>query len=202
MDRPKPLGRLGPGMWPWGHAAVGYLAYTLLRRRVGERPAGLAVIALAVGTQFPDLVDKPLGWTLGVLPGGRSLAHSLLTLAVVASVVLALARRYRRPAVGWAFVVGAVLHLAGDALYPALGGNVGDTTFLLWPLLPMPEPEIAQSFSAHAAVLEPGPTFGFELLLAVAALVAWHDDGHPGPGTLCRGAVRGFERVAAAVGAR
>lgn len=57
-------------MWPWGHVGAGYLVYTLLRRHTGERPAGAAVLALAVGTQFPDLVDKPLGWTVGLLPGG------------------------------------------------------------------------------------------------------------------------------------
>lgn len=188
-------------MWPWGHAALGYLAYTVLRRRVGERPAGLAVVALAVGTQFPDLVDKPLGWTVGLLPGGRSLAHSLLTLAVLAGAVLALARRVRHRAVGRAFLVGVALHLAGDSLYPALRGEFGDLTFLLWPVLPMPEPELAQSFSAHVAVVEPGPTFVFELLLVAAALAAWHDDGHPGLGTLRRGAVRGLKRIAAAAGA-
>jgi len=89
-------------MWPWGHAAVGYLAYSLGYRASDRRLTGAAVIALGVGTQFPDLIDKPLGWTFGVLPGGRTLAHSLLTVAVVA-VVLAIplgvvsARRRREP---------------------------------------------------------------------------------------------------------
>jgi hypothetical protein len=184
-------------MWPWGHAAVGYLVYTGLRRRTGERPAGAAVVALAVGTQFPDLVDKPLGWTFGLLPGGRSLAHSLLTLAVLAGVVLALARRDRTRTAGVAFLLGALAHQFADALYPLLRGDLSDTTFLLWPALPMPEPELAQTFSAHAAVVEPGPTLIFELLLAVAALLAWHDDGHPGLGTVQRGATRAIKHVVA-----
>jgi len=186
-------------MWPWGHVGVGYLVYTLLRRRVGERPAGPAVLALVLGTQFPDLVDKPLGWTVGLLPGGRSLAHSLLTTAVVAVLVYALAHRVRHRVTGVAFLLGVVLHLLGDALYPALRGETGELSFLLWPVLPMPEPELAQQFTVHLGAVEPGPQLAFELLLAVAALWAWHDDGHPGTGALRRGVVRGFGRVRAAV---
>ena len=199
MDRPKPLEPVDPHMWPWGHVGAGYLVYTLLRRHTGERPAGAAVLALTLGTQFPDLVDKPLGWTIGVLPGGRSLAHSLLTTAVIAGAVLALAHRVRRRVAGLAFLLGVVLHLLGDALYPALRGETGELSFLLWPVLPMPEPELAQRFTAHLGAVEPGPQFAFELLLAVGALWAWHDDGHPGPGVLRRGAVRGLGRVRAAV---
>jgi hypothetical protein len=77
-------------MWPWAHAALGYLAYTLyLRGRFNARPVGLPVVALGFGTQAPDLIDKTLAWYVGVLPYGRSLAHSLLAgspimLAVVA----------------------------------------------------------------------------------------------------------------------
>ena len=174
-------------MWPWGHAAAGYLVYTALRRRVGDRPAGTAVLALAAGTQFPDLVDKPLGWTVGILPGGRSLAHSLLTLVAVAALVYPLARQYRRRVAGRAFLLGVALHLAGDALYPALRGDTGDTTFLLWPVLPMPEPELPQTVTAHAMAVEPGPAFAFELLLVAVAAVAWHDDDHPGLWALRRG---------------
>ena len=60
-------------MLPWGHLAVGYLAYSLaVRVRSGGPPAGLAVAALAVGTQFPDLIDKPLVSWVSVLPSGRS----------------------------------------------------------------------------------------------------------------------------------
>jgi hypothetical protein len=95
-----------------------------------------------------------------------------------------------------------VSHVPGDALYPALRGDAEDLTFLLWPVLPVPDPEVAQRFGAHAAAVEPGRTLGFELLLVGLALVVWHDDGHPGLGVLRRGAIRGVRRIAAAVRAR
>lgn len=82
-------------MWPWEHLAVGYIGYSLSVRLAGRGvPRPRPVVALAVGTQFPDLVDKPLSWTLGVLPSGHSLAHSLFaalplaTLAVTVGVAL------------------------------------------------------------------------------------------------------------------
>jgi len=65
-------------MWPWGHLAVGYLLWSVLvRDRRFRPPTGAETLLLAVGTQFPDAVDKPLAWSLGVLPNGRSLAHSV-----------------------------------------------------------------------------------------------------------------------------
>lgn len=58
-------------MWPWGHAAIGYLLFSMdTRLRYGRRPGGPATILLFFGTQFPDLVDKPLAWTLPLLPSG------------------------------------------------------------------------------------------------------------------------------------
>ena len=49
-------------MWPWEHLAIGYLAYSLLGRLAWRRPPTVGTaITVAFGTQFPDLVDKPLG---------------------------------------------------------------------------------------------------------------------------------------------
>ena len=71
-------------MWPWGHLAVGYLVYSGLSRwRFGRLPGSVATLAVALGTQLPDLVDKPLAWTVNVLASGRSLAHSLDRKSVV-----------------------------------------------------------------------------------------------------------------------
>jgi hypothetical protein len=50
-------------MLPLGHAALGYLLYTVAGRVSGKQvPLRYAIVPLAVGTQFPDLVDKPLAY--------------------------------------------------------------------------------------------------------------------------------------------
>jgi hypothetical protein len=119
---------------PWGHAAVGYLLYTALCRfRTESIPDGAAVLALAVGTQFPDLIDKPLAWYLGVLPSGRSLGHSVFATALLLAIVHRVATHYRRRELSIAFAVGHLLHLAGDAVYPLVDGDLGGLQFLLWP---------------------------------------------------------------------
>ncbi|WP_324759614.1 metal-dependent hydrolase [Haloarcula sp. GH36] len=166
-------------MWPWGHAAVGYIAYSLYVRRDGRRPTAVAVVALAIGTQFPDLVDKPLGWTLGILPGGRTLAHSLLTFAVVGVAVLYVARHYRQRPLGVAFLIGYLSHTLSDGLYAAIDGEFADLTYLLWPVLPMPEYETEQSFLAHFQNLALDSTVTFEFGLVALAAILWILDGYP-----------------------
>ncbi len=167
-------------MWPWGHAAVGYLLYSLLVRADGRAPSSAPVVALAVGTQFPDLIDKPLGWTFGLLPAGRSFAHSLFTLLAVSAIAVAVARRYRRPEVGVAFSVGAVSHAVADGLYAIVTGSYADLSYLAWPVLPAPVSEVEQSFLAHFALLEFNWHFALELALVVLAVVLWLLDGRPG----------------------
>ncbi|HET7325515.1 MAG TPA: metal-dependent hydrolase, partial [Halococcus sp.] len=111
-------------MWPWGHLAVGYLLYSAFARRRFDRPPDdAAALCVAVGTQFPDIVDKPLAWTFHLLPSGRSFAHSLLTAAIVCGVVGWYAHRREQPHVATAFAVGYVSHLFTDALSPLLGGE-------------------------------------------------------------------------------
>jgi len=182
-------------MWPWGHAAVGYLSYSLGMRARDRRVTEQSVVALAVGTQFPDLVDKPLGWTFGVLPGGRTLAHSLFAFAVVAAVVWFVASRYRRETVGAAFLIGYLTHPFADGLYAAIDGELSGLTYLLWPLLPMPDYETEQSFVAHFAQLSLDSHLGFELALVVVASILWYYDGTPGVAVVRSGIAGGIGRV-------
>jgi len=167
-------------MWPWGHAAAGYLVYSSFVRSKGHRPAGVAVVALAVGTQFPDLVDKPLAWTFGVLPGGRTLAHSLLVVLPLALLVRFLTRRYGGGKLGVAFLCGMLVHVLTDGLYAAVEGEFADLSYLLWPALPMPDYETEQSFLAHFANLSLTSDVTFEFVLVLAAAVVWWVDGRPG----------------------
>jgi hypothetical protein len=156
-------------MWPWGHLGLGYLLalpYLLATDSHGDR----AVAALAVGTQFPDAVDKPLAWTVSVLPYGRTLAHSLFAVAAVAVALrwLSVAVTLRR-----AFLVGWLTHLAGDAFYPVLAGDFGAAAFVAWPLLPLPAPEVGQSFLAHLRNLSLTGETTLELGLFAVATAAF-----------------------------
>ncbi|EMA49609.1 hypothetical protein C451_18773 [Halococcus thailandensis JCM 13552] len=161
-------------MWPWGHLAVGYLVYTALSRwRFGRAPSAGAAVAVAVGTQFPDLVDKPLAWTFHVLPSGRSFAHSLLTAAIVCTLVYAYARRHglARPAL--AFAVGYITHPFADALSPLLGSEYAYIRYLGWPVLDQPAYDTSMGFAIHLLDFELTPFVAFEFLLVALAVLAW-----------------------------
>jgi len=167
-------------MWPLGHAAIAYLCYSVLvRARKAGPPDGLAVFVLLFGSQFPDLVDKPLSWYLGVLPTGRTLAHSLLVVGPLVVVIYLFAIRYSRPEYGIAFGVGAISHVLVDAL-PALWGGT-DPGFLLWPLIPV-EPYGNGAPTVTALFVESlgDPYFLSEFVFAAIALIVWRWEGYPG----------------------
>lgn len=171
-------------MWLLGHAAAGYLCYSFATRTWLERtPGHLAVLVLLVGTQFPDLIDKPLAWYVGVLPTGRTLTHSLLVLVPLSVSVLVLTRRAARGEYGDAFVVGALSHVVFDAL-PALW-SATSLNFLLWPTLPLgPHESGAPSLVELVTESVGEPYFLLQFGLAAVALVYWRRDGYPGLGVL------------------
>lgn len=176
-------------MWPWGHLAMAYLVYSLYSRyRLGHRPTAATALVVAGASQFPDLVDKPLAWTLSVLPTGRSLAHSLLVLVALVALLSAVARVRNRGEVegplAFAFGVGAVAHAFGDALYSLIALNFRHAGFLLWPAVPPVEYEVEQSFAAHFALVELSPELYFEFLLVALAVAVWRADGYPGLATV------------------
>ncbi|MFC6825112.1 metal-dependent hydrolase [Halopelagius fulvigenes] len=166
-------------MWPWGHAAVGYLLWSAFVNRADDRPpTGPEVAFVGLGTQFPDLVDKPLAWTFGILPSGRSLAHSLLTAALVISIVYLVTRRREEP-VAVAFGIGYVSHSVADSFSPLLTGEYDKLTYLLWPVLPSPVYE-SESLASNVDGLALSGFVLVELLLVAFALVRWRFDGMPG----------------------
>ncbi|WP_224448753.1 metal-dependent hydrolase [Haloprofundus salilacus] len=167
-------------MWPWGHAALGYLLYRLCSWQREWRLSDGPVIALAIGTQFPDLVDKPLAWTFGVIPSGRSLTHSLISAAIVLAIILYITRKRNREPLGIAFAVGYLGHLLGDALVPLLELDFVFLRFLAWPLYPPPPYESDSSFLAHLQNIEMTSFFMLELLIFCIAVVIWIYDGYPG----------------------
>lgn len=178
-------------MWPWEHAAFGYLCYSVAARAwTGDPPGAGAVATLAVATQFPDLVDKPLAWSLGILPSGTSLAHSVLVAVPVSVLAVLAGRRTGHRAAGAAFAVGYLSHLAGDVIYPvALGGRPA-VGAVLWPLvatnrrapvgLATRTGELFASLLAHLST-PAGVLYAVaEAALLGAALALWLVDGAPG----------------------
>ena len=138
-------------MYPAGHfllAAIPLTIYTVARWR--RLPSGPMVLLLLVATQLPDVIDKPLAWTLAILPSGRMLAHSLVvSLPVLTILVLLAARRgYGRYAV--VFSAAYLSHIAGD-FYPVvrLGTDYYFFPNMFWPLLAA-NPDRTPSFAAHS----------------------------------------------------
>ncbi|KTG11021.1 hypothetical protein AUR64_07600 [Haloprofundus marisrubri] len=146
-------------------------------------PTGLSTLAVALGTQFPDLVDKPLAWTFGLLPSGRSLAHSILTMALVVAVLYVIARKYRRTDLVTAFGIGYASHLVGDSLSAFLEGEYGELAFLLYPLM-YTDYGVEYGFLYRVAQLDVGDFLGPQFLVILAVVVLWILDGTPGPGAL------------------
>lgn len=183
-------------MWPWEHAAVGYLLYWVLLGRRARPVDHAAALAVVFGTQFPDLVDKPLSWWLQVLPTGQSLAHSLLVAVPLVVLVTAVAAAAGRTRVGLAFGIGYLAHLPGDVLYPVLIGGQPSVGFLLYPLVPVEPYAVAgvgvrlQSVVENVLPLLRSPAgvayVAGDLLLVGLAAVVWYRDGCPGLALLRR----------------
>lgn len=180
-------------MWPWGHLAFGYLfyfAWTRVRYRRSSDP--LAFVALAIGTQLPDVIDKPLAYWWAILPEGRSLAHSYVFAIPLCVIVLVLAWHYGVPKTGSAFAIGYASHPIADGLPAILNRDPSRLTYLAYPLVPPPDYE-ADSFAyhladlrtyledivAHGAAVDTSSFFAIELSLTLAMVVLWVYDGAP-----------------------
>ncbi|MFC5367599.1 metal-dependent hydrolase [Salinirubrum litoreum] len=177
-------------MWPWEHLAFGYLWYSVLTRLAGDHRVGDAeAVALGVGTVLPDLVDKPLSWSLGVTATGYGPAHSLFVGAPLVAALAALAWRRGHGPPGAAFAVGYASHLLGDVLAFRADGPV--LSKLLWPAAAQEPYTVDRSLLGRA-----GSYFGEFLATAtqpdhlalalgyagvlVAVVLLWAADGAPG----------------------
>lgn len=179
-------------MFPWDHLAIGYLGVSALFRLRGVAVTDGAAFAVALGSQFPDLVDKPLAWVFEVLPSGTTLAHSVFVAVPLSALVYVVAMRLDRPRVGAAFAVGYLLHLPADILYGPLAlGRPLEFGGLLWPLVPKTGTAVAGDIFVRVAyyVTRLYANTGspdamayllLELVLLVAVLALWVDDGMPG----------------------
>lgn len=178
-------------MWPWEHVAVGYLLYSAyVRVRHDNSPDTWPALAVGFGALFPDLVDKPLAWTVDVLPSGVSVAHSVFTALVLATCVVWVLDHVGHRQIGVGFAVAYLAHLPADALYPVLLGDRVHLRAFLWPVATTPDAG-GSGFLAH--VVEYGVAFVhflgtprglaflvLEVTLVGSAIAVWIADGHPG----------------------
>ncbi|MFC4360591.1 metal-dependent hydrolase [Halobium salinum] len=183
-------------MWPFGHWGVGYLLYAAFSRSAYRRSStGPEALLLTIGTQFPDLVDKPLAWSFGVIPSGRSLTHSLFAAALLVALAILVTDRYGRREYGVAFGVGTVVHSLTDGVAAVVAREFADLSYLLWPVLATPEYETEKSFMAHFAQFSLDGAVAVQLGLFFAGLVVWYADGKPGLETVRLSARRAVDRT-------
>jgi hypothetical protein len=178
-------------VWPWEHLAIGYVAASLLFRGTARPLTSETFLVLAVATQFPDLVDKPLAWAVGVLPSGTTLAHSIFFAIPLCLAVIALTRYYRRGRLGVVFAVGYLLHLPGDILYGTVTtGQAPAVDAVLWPIVPTGPADtlgllekVLYFWGQYEQFLTSSQAVGylvFEATLLGVAFVLWRYDGYPG----------------------
>ena len=183
-------------MLPWEHAAFAYVLYSMwVHARRGRRPGGLPVLVVGVASVLPDLIDKPLGWWIGMLPS-VGLGHSLFFAIPVVLLAWAFASaRYAVP-----LGVGLGSHLVGDVFFKAAVGGRLEYEFMFWPVVEQPVGEGGsflaqfQYWMANYVEFVTSPEgmayLGFEVALLGTAFVLWVYDGFPGlaPGSFRRGA--------------
>jgi glycosyltransferase involved in cell wall biosynthesis len=167
-------------MWPWGHLVVGYVFYSLLAYLRSWRIDGYVVFVVALGTQLPDLIDKPLAWAFGVLPSGRSLAHSLIIAILVVVLVIVYYHQRNRPLLGVGFGVGYLSHLVADGAYYLPSKQYEYYSYLFWPFVSQPSYSTEPSFVAHFLSIDPGPYFLLQFGLVGATFGLWLWQSTPG----------------------
>lgn len=185
-------------MWPWEHAALGYLLYSLGLRVSGRSPpSDAAALLVLVATQFPDLVDKPLSWGLGVFTTGFALGHSVFLAVPLGVLGLAWAGRAGRRRLGVAATVGYWSHLAADVLDPVRYGEPPAPARVLWPVVTGPPYDRSlglgrgvaylAAFVDSLSSLDPVTLLVVYLLLPLGTVALWLADGVPGLAAIGRG---------------
>ena len=95
------------------------------------------VFVVFVGSQFPDLVDKPLAYSVMIIPSGRVFMHSLPFAIPICILVIVYGIITSRPALSDGFVWAYLLHVIADWRQLLFAGRLPQN--LLWPLVdPLP----------------------------------------------------------------
>jgi hypothetical protein len=180
-----------PAMWPWEHAIVGYLAYSLCCHTLfRDSPTGLEAFAVVLASVLPDLIDKPLAWEYGVFENGYAIGHSLFFAVPLAILVGMIAHAATRPRVALAFGLGYLSHPFGDVVDSVFRKDTLQPELMLWPVATVeghsPGPGFLEAFfdlfGRYSSDMLAGDISTYlwaQLGLAGAALVVWLVDGAP-----------------------
>lgn len=118
-------------------AAIPIIGYCVARYR--RLPSKGLMSVVFVGSQFPDLVDKPLAHTVPILPSGRVFMHSLPFAIPICILVIWYGIVTDRPALSDGFVLAYLIHLFTDWQHMLLAGELPPNLF--WPFMkPLPSP--------------------------------------------------------------
>ncbi|WP_222918978.1 metal-dependent hydrolase [Natrinema sp. SYSU A 869] len=178
-------------MWPWEHAIVAYLLYSLLCHVVvRDSPGGLDAFAVVFASVLPDLIDKPLAWNYGVFDVGYGIGHSIFFAVPLAIFVGTVARIADRPLAGLAFGLGYLSHPFADVVDSVFRQGSFLIEIMLWPIAPVeghpPGPDVLEVFSMligrYSRTILAGDLSTYlwiQVGLAGLAMLVWLLDGAP-----------------------
>lgn len=127
--------RYDPPVLPVEHFIVAFLPVSLVIVGVTRRPPSPPVVgAVFLGSQFPDLIDKPLALSVGVIPTGRVFMHSLPIAIPFLLAVGVYGWRTDRLDLAVVFGVAHLTHLLADTYHTLIGSRTSVSPDLLWPL--------------------------------------------------------------------
>ncbi|SDJ88388.1 metal-dependent hydrolase [Natronorubrum texcoconense] len=177
-------------MFPWEHLAFAYVLYSLFANVALRRaPTSRETVAVVIGSQLPDLVDKPLAWTFGITETGYSIGHSIFVAPIVCLAVYAVAARHGDRLLAGAFALAYGSHLVTDVYDPLRESSRFEPRVVLWPLESPPAGDhggfldhFALYFVRYVNELLAGgvtPSVALQLGLGVAVVALWLVDGAP-----------------------
>ncbi len=177
-------------MWPWEHAIVGYLVYSVIARALKTTPGPAETVGVVVGSQLPDIIDKPLFWNYNLVDTGYALGHSVFFAVPLVVGGWQATRRWGRDRLWYAFATGYLLHTPGDVIHGyALDGTVR-LERLVWPFVSpapaQPSPGVVQETVVRLGLYRDQLLAGdvslyvlTQLALTLCCLALWLADGAP-----------------------
>jgi membrane-bound metal-dependent hydrolase YbcI (DUF457 family) len=150
-------------------AVVPVIAYFALRYR--GRPSVKLVYVVFFGSQFPDLVDKPLATELFWIPNGRMFAHSLMIALPISIGVLLFVWRRDQLREGTAFVFAYLSHIVADFRQHLFQPNPTLHPNMLWPLSEVREHHVPYWGGPGGIYADLWAAFSIFVLLLTAYLI-------------------------------